>query len=99
MICYVCDDFDDLVGKEAVRSQVGFDVHVELAQSFSKLGEGSAASGFECYSPVMMGEAHRNILKFSKENAIDSFGILIDGIAALTIDFIGIFLLRGADRC
>ena len=99
MVCYICDDLNDLVGKEAVRGQVGFDVHVKLAQSFGKLGKGSAASGFECYGPSIAGEARRNILEFGKENAIDRFGILIDGIAALTIDFIGVLLLRGADRC
>ncbi len=64
MMCYVCDDLDNLVSKEAVPGQVGFDVHVELAQGFGELGKGSAAGGSKCYGPIVTGKARRNILEF-----------------------------------
>ena len=95
----ICDDLNDLVGKEAVRGQIGSDMCAEFAQSLGKLCESSAARGLECYVPVITGKAQRDVLKFGQENASDRFGILIDGIAAMSIEFIGLLLPRGADRC
>ena len=99
MLGYARDDLDDLVSEEAVGDQVGFDVSVELAQGLGELGEGSATGGFECYCPIILGEAGGNVLEFGEEDAIYRFGILVDGIAALTIELVGMLLLRGADGC